>query len=44
VKAKTVEEEMATARQDHGKHTSVAMNNHAIIQELLEAVLSLQSY
>jgi ribosome-interacting GTPase 1 len=37
-----VEEETTTARQQHAKHVSMAMDMHAT-EELLEAVFSMQS-
>jgi hypothetical protein len=43
LKAGIVEEEAAIARQRHGKHISTAMNKHETIEELLEAVFSMQS-
>jgi hypothetical protein len=36
-------EETAFARQQHAKHMSMAMDMHAAIEELLEAVFSMQS-
>jgi hypothetical protein len=33
----------ATARRQHGKHFSAAMNQHATIEGLLEAVFSVKS-
>jgi hypothetical protein len=35
--------EVAIAKQWHGKHVSTAVNQHATIEELLEAVFSMQS-
>jgi hypothetical protein len=37
------EETTATARQRHDKHVSATKNQHATIQELLEASISMQS-
>jgi hypothetical protein len=37
------QEQVAGARQWHGKHVSAAMNNHATIEELLEVVFSIWS-
>lgn len=34
---------MATARQQFGKHTPITMDMHPIIEELLEAMFSVQS-
>jgi hypothetical protein len=36
-------EETAIARQRHGKHVSVAVDMHATVEELLEAVFSMWS-
>jgi hypothetical protein len=44
LKARIMEqEEMAAARQQHGKHVSVATNRHATIKKLLEAAFSTRS-
>jgi ribosome-interacting GTPase 1 len=37
------QEEAATVRQHHDKYVSTAMNQHATVEELLEAVFSVQS-
>jgi hypothetical protein len=36
-------EKTAFARQQHGKYISAAMNNHATIEEVLEATFSTSS-
>jgi hypothetical protein len=36
-----VEQETAIGRQYHGKHVSAAVNQHATVEELLEAVFSI---
>jgi hypothetical protein len=43
LKAGIVEEEVAIATQQRGKHVSAATNKHATIEELLEAVFSVRS-
>jgi hypothetical protein len=37
------QEELAIARQQHGKHVSAAMNKHATTEKLLEAEFSIWS-